>query len=730
MEWKRLIGIVMFMVSSLETVFLPGAAHADGLSGYLQLDFSRSRSSEQDRFGETIRAETDSALQRYNLNFDRNLYPYLRFKAGGIFEKLDVESMFREEEFQTVTKRTNGYADLSISNPLFRAGAGYAERREKVDQQGSSPLILFRETTSASAGLARQEGRPTLDALLLRTETYDRERTSQNTVQDAFSLTSQYRPVKELDLRLSGGLNDVKDLLNDFETAGRNASGRFSYTDRFLQDRMSLNTTYTTSYQTLERMTGKAGDVQFQVFPLAGLASVDDIPSDGALNPLPALVDGDLLTGSGVNIGRLPSTLGDTQQRNLGLDFATAATVNTLMVWTDREIPVSVAAAYSWAIYVSSDNQTWSAGPPVTAQYGPFDSRFLLTFADVTARYVKAVTRPLSAAVPIPPGADVDTVFVSELQAFTRRTATSEDSRITRGTSQVFDLNTRTLLLQEPSLVHDLFLWNRRTSPGGPSQYVLSNGLSLTKQLSSIMTGGARIGREDANEKNGHRGTNLYGATLGIVPFSGLSHTLLFSGKRERVGDLANDSASLFLNNTAEFYRGISATLSGGVNRATSETGEESRGTIVNFGTTLVPLHTLTINLGYSDAVTRRWGTVTPGTSGTTTSQVSAAYTPVQNLYLFASIGDVSERNKPSNTVQNYAVSWSPFSGGSLQVTLPYTQTLRSADNARETSVAPSIRWMVNRSTTLTVSYQVLTNETALRLLRTETAYADLRFVF
>jgi len=711
-------------------LFLPGAAHAEGVSGYLQLDYSRSQSSEQDGSGETIRAKTDTTLQRYNLNFDRNLYPYLRFKAGGIFEKLDVDNMFREERSDSVTKRTNGYADLSINNPLFRAGVGYAERRERVDQQGNPPLILYRETTSASAGLARQEARPTLDALLLRTETYDQERTSQNMVQDQFSLTSQYRPVKELDLRLSGGLIDTNDRLHNIETAGRNASGRFSYTDRFFQDRMSLNTTYTPSYQTLERMTSRTSDVQFQVFPLAGLASVDDTPADGALNPLPSLVDGDLLTGSGVNIGRLPSTLGDTQQRNLGLDFATAATVNTLMVWTDREIPVSVAAAYSWTIYVSSDNLTWTVGPPVSAQYGPFDSRFLLTFSDVTARYVKAVTRPLSAAVPIPPGTDVDTVFVSELQAFTRRITTEENSRITRGFSQVYDLNTRTLLLQEPSLVHDLFYWHRRTDPGGPSQYVLANGLSLTKQLSSIMPGGVRVGREDANEKNGHRGTNLYGATLGIVPFSGLSHTLLLSGKHERIGDLTNDSASLFLNNTAEFYRGISATLSGGVNRATSETGEESRGSIVNFGVTLVPLPTMTINLGYSDSVTRRWGTVTPGTSGTTTGMVSAAYTPIRNLYLFASLSGVTERDKPSNTIQNYAVSWSPFSGGSLQVTLPYTQTLRSADNARETSVAPSIRWTVNRSTMLTIAYQVLTNETLLRRLRTETAYADLRIIF
>lgn len=710
-------------------ILLPAPARADGVTGYLQLTYSSSDARALEDAAPAVITETDMFLQRYNLNVDRSLFPYVRFKMGGTFETVGEESREDGQERDRTTDRSSGFADLTITNPLLKAGGNYTKRREKIDASDSAALIMLRETTTLFAGLARREKLPSLDLLLLRTETYDADRHSQDTTQDQAALTSRYSPMKELDLRLHAGQTETADRLHEFDVVNRSLNGRVSYTDQFFGGRSSLNTTYMISLESTEASATGSGDVLFQVYPSSGLASVDDTPADGALDPLPPLIDGDLLGSVGINIGSLPSSTGDTRQRNLGLDLVAATGMNTLAVWVDREVPASVAGAWTWTVSTSEDNQTWTAVPVTSVAFGPFVNRFLISFTTVTARYVKAAVRPLAAGIFVPPGYDLSSVLVTELQAFESRPA--EDVRgVTRRTSQNFDLNVRSLLLQSPALVHDLTYWHRRTEPGGPGQYILVNWLSLTRQLNPVLTAGARVGREDSNEAGGHHGSSLYGVSLIAVPLERLRHTLIFSGRRERIDERSSKSSALTLDNAAEFYRGVNGSLSAGLSRATSETGEESESRTITGGATIVPLSAMTLNLAHAETLTKRWGSVPAATSEQSRNELSVAYTPVSTLYLFASLAGISERDKPSATVQNYAASWSPFGSGSIQIGIPYSQTLRSAENARDISFAPNIRWLINRRTHLTVSRQVLKSETSLLTSRTRTASADLRWVF
>ena len=116
---------------------------------------------------------------------------------------------------------------------------------------------------------------------------------------------------------------------------------------------------------------------------------------------------------------------GDTQLRNMGLDFLVATEINTLYVWVDRDV-AQVADAFSWRIYTSDDDPRtatdWTLRQTVSpAIYSPTFNRFEIRFANVNARYVKVVTGPLSPAVPI--RFRFPTILVTELQAEIRRPA-------------------------------------------------------------------------------------------------------------------------------------------------------------------------------------------------------------------------------------------------------------------------------------------------------------------
>ncbi len=157
-----------------------------------------------------------------------------------------------------------------------------------------------------------------------------------------------------------------------------------------------------------------------QLFPFAGLAGINDTPQLGALGANTTLIDGNTAVSTGINIGQLLSQTGDIQQRNLGLDFGTQATVSTIYVWVDRPLPSVVANSFSWDIYTSSDNQNWLFAQTVfPSNFGQFDNRFEIYFSAVNARYVKVVTRPLSSALVPPPGSDVGYIFITEVSAFT-----------------------------------------------------------------------------------------------------------------------------------------------------------------------------------------------------------------------------------------------------------------------------------------------------------------------
>lgn len=152
----------------------------------------------------------------------------------------------------------------------------------------------------------------------------------------------------------------------------------------------------------------------------SGLSLVERFPATplaDTLLPNPAIADGDLTTGAGVNLGYSVALGGDTSLRDFGLRFpAPPSGVNTLYLWVDRPLPPDVAAAYAWSVYLGDDNASWTPVAVTTPiAFSAIQNRFEITTPTLHARYVKIVTRPLAPGV-TSDGRFAD-VLVTELQA-------------------------------------------------------------------------------------------------------------------------------------------------------------------------------------------------------------------------------------------------------------------------------------------------------------------------
>lgn len=709
--------------------FLPGSVSAEGISGYLDLTYSDLDSKTKLPTGDISKIRSRTFRQQYSLTLEKTIYPNLRFLASGIFEKDIVKSTIDGAESSATTTIARPLLDLTLKTPFTTAGVSYIRREEKDDISGSPTVTTVNEEYSAILGL-KPSGLPSLDMQIKRTNIFDKSRSLLDTTEDSVLLTSAYEPMKNLIVRYQGNYKDSKNRLVDLDIKELDHNGKITYDGTFFKDRVTLSASYDVTRRSTDITSGGGGNVLFQVIPVFGLSSLNDIPIQGALDQNNALIDGTTLVGAGINIGP-PSVGGDTRARNIGLDFFLGTELNTLFVWVDRELPGSVASSFSWDIYISSDNLTWTFFQTVSpAPFGPFQNRFELTFPNVKTRFIKVVTKPLSLTVVAPPGFDVSNIFVTELQAFLSKPA-AEAKGETVTTTQIYNVYVKARLLDSPFIFYDLSYFLVDTSGAASARRsTLSNGLNISHRLSEVFSGTARIAREDSVEQTGNIVAYIANASLRAIPLKTLSHNLSYSGRFEDTSEGRTERNALFLYNTAELYRGISAYLSGGISFSRLELDRREKSIVVSFGANIVPHRTLTLTLNASSTNTDQTGGGRPDSSLVTRrGDVSLAYYPYKTLYLFASWSKLIQDTR-KDTLQNYAVTWAPFPGGALQFTFAYNENLRAFDNAHERIIRPSLRLNFSARSFLDISYLIIRSDSVTEKTSSRTFNTNLRIAF
>lgn len=708
---------LVFLFLLFILIFLPSRIFAQGLlqgiSGLLEFNYNFFSTKTTDASGVTTKTTTNSYNPRLSLALNTNIFPTLNLNAGVVFEK-DI-SIFESDGTKTKSKTTDfrPYINLRWINPLYVAGVDYSRRQETVKTSDSSGVTTVNEDYNAILGW-KPDGFPSIDLRLTRNNLFDEKRINQDTTTDSALLNTRYT-YKGLEVRYDGTYHDIKDKLNEVETEQFIHAGRVTYTNLFFNRRVSLNTSYNITYEETEtKASGKGGEVAFQIFPFAGFSLIDDTVNPITLDPNPALIDGNVTASSGINIG-VPPPLGDSRRRQIGLDLLNLTEINQILVWVDRDLPPGIPSKFSWDLYESSDNLNWASRPITSVTFGPFQNRFEIKFLNVNARYIKVVTKPLTAvdAASVPTFANPDRIFVTELQAFIKRPAEEVKGKITR-TSHILNVDSRARILDIPTLFYELSYFFTRTDPSGQQSqksqqsYTLSNGLSVNHRFSNIFSGRARVAYEYGEEEE-KRSAYVYNASVIATPLRTLKHILVYSGRTQKIDGRSSNNNSIFLNNNAAIYQGIDVYLNGGINFSTLETGQSQQNTNINFGTNLVPHRTMTINLVYSDTKTDTSGGGLPASSNSTRrGELSLSYRPFETLYLFASGEIRKDGGRKIETLQNYGLTWSPFPEGTLQFNFSYNESMRSEDNAKSRIISPNLRWKITGSSYLELFYQFL----------------------
>jgi hypothetical protein len=688
-----------------EASLFPGTAAAEGIGGYVDLGYNNLASDSQDVLGNSSHTKTDSYTQRYNLSLSKTLFPYLRLYASGLFDKTDSSTTTDGTKTDSTLTRVQPLVDLTLRSPVYTAGVRYSKREETSSSTGSPATTNINELYSGIMGMyPPARDLPSIEARVERSHLYDIDHVTQDVVRDFAGLTMNYTPNDNITLQYRPSYIVSTDRLSGLETRSLSHVGRVEYAKSFFHNRVSFDTSYNVSYNELTTSVSGTGTLDVSLVPFSGLSSIDDTPVDGALASNAALLDGNLTTSAGVNIG-MPSIIGgDTRERNIGLDFSLAQDVNTLRVWVDRELPATISGSFSWDIYTSSDNLNWALYTTLSpAPFGQFDNRFEITFSSINTRYIKVVVKPLSAAVQGASG--FPDIFVTEVQAFSSKSAEQARGKKT-SSSQVYNFDGKVLLLESANLYYNLSYFFASVEPSGEQRWTLSNMLTASHQFSRVFSGSARAGREDFSDPTDHGLAYVADTSLDAVPLKTLRHNLSYSGRfEERISGRTNTN-TVFLNNHAEVYQGVDLTASGGITFKDQDTGVREERTDLSAGANLQPHRTLNLNF---NIVSSRGNSSGGGTQTTSTwsrrMDEAATYHPVETLYLVAGLSTVSDQDKTRRS-RNYAFNWSPFFGGSLQFAFAYTESLESEKNSRVRTYSPSLTWKITRTTYLAAAYQ------------------------
>ncbi len=699
-------GFTLVVTGSLAVLALP--ASAQGIFADMQkiVEFGSSSVSTTNTFGSgaVVKTDTTNVLPALTLNLNALVYPNLRLNAGGVFElNMTSTSINRLQTDSTITNNRPFFL-LQSTNPVLAPGVGYFRREALSRTAGQSDLKLVNDERSAYLRWMPSGG-PQSDFQFLKTHTFDGEKAFQDVSKDFGSLASRY-VYRSLTLNYRGSYLNTDDRIARLQTQQVSHAIHGDYSRSFLKKRLLWNAAYTVNRLELKTAAqqGEGGEVALPVTPFEGLSAISDTPVTAKLLPNGLLVDSNLTAGAGITLG-LPATPADAQLRNIGLELLAPFEVNRFLIWVDRELPVGIANAFSWEIYSSPDKVIWKRETTVqAAPFGPFENRFQIDFPAITARYVKAVTRPLSAAVP--DSSRFRDILVTEMQAFLRRPAGEAGSALTRNTD-LLHTDVRLRLLDTPSLYYEGFFLSNGTNGFGARTDTLSNGLSANHTFGRIFSANARLAREQGTQPRGYRVATVSSATLTVDPFPTLRSSFLYSGQDEEIAGLPSTRRGWFVQNAAQPYRGVDVLFGFGRASITRETGEISHDQLVNASATIVPRQRLSLTFSYDQTRTERSGTfVGTPRSLQRRSYASVAFDPIPTLHLVVGGEAITATGQATRTTLDISGSWTPFPDGTLQFVFASNEAIRALEFGTERSTLGAVRWNVSRQSYIDVSYQ------------------------
>jgi hypothetical protein len=412
---------------------------------------------------------------------------------------------------------------------------------------------------------------------------------------------------------------------------------------------------------------------------------------------------------------------------NIGVDLGSSVPVNEIQLWVDRRLTDPVANSFSWSVYASPDNldtSTWTLVTTVSpAPFGTFENVFTISFPEVNTRFIKVVTRPLLDTVPGSPS--FPNIFVTEMETFgTVSGASAQQTQ--KNIDWTYALNLRTRVTDKTTLGYNFFYNFRDQDPISNKRTELSNTLSLNHIFNEVFSTAGSFNRSDRSEGDIDIVEYNYSLLLkgGYLPT--FDQTLTFSGRSQKGEDDSSDDASIILRSNARLYRGWSALVDFGYSWDRPEASDTTAESILlRASTNFVPNQMLTINLDY-----RQREIIEPEKDSRYDFTAEAFFVPTGALSFNARFNIVDRTGTDTRTLQNYAVTWSPFPEGALQLVFTYNETLASAENRRDTTIGPGFNWTISNHFFLEMFYNYQKTNTDSQKIESNNLFARFRFNF
>lgn len=639
-----------------------------------------------------------STIEQYRVNLRKTITEYLKFEANCNFNQTSQD----DEHSTSIVPDLR----LNLANDYFTLNSGYrrTERERDFLWLATNEEPTTSELWNINFRSAASKTWPTVGLNYSETRNYDhldiQERNNKTT---SFSGSIDQSFFEMFDLGYNYRNTISEDFVRDFVQESNEHDARVFYRDSFFGDTVSVSTRYSVDYQETISETDAEEVTESEQVPTAQGLFANSTPGPGvALGVLNSLIDGDLTTSTGINIGN-----GNTD-RNIGFDLDNRQAINEIRLYT-QDVSFT-PAAITFNVFTSDDNLTYTQITPKSVTYDDDENFYEFVLNETTARYFKVVN---TASDPL------NQVLVTEIAAFDQTVFVPRETTVTERTSHNF----------QNSLSYAPFDWLTFDSNISHSQQDSDPGSDRTSrttydfsgraqhQLLDWLSGTAQASRRlDLDQFNDDRFRDSYLLHFSSTPLDTLTADLSLNHAINRVEknvESRNSSAALHVGaallETLDYDMDLNLTQ---FENVASDSVTETQTIDNRFRAELT--QSLTAELQYD----LEWSQTESKTSSSLTyntfTEISMRWAPSEIFFLNGSYSIQRDMILETKTVeQRYGLSW--ILTKKMQLSADYSRDRSETDEAH--SFSSSLSWNVSKTFSLQYNFdwQLNRSDTSLK---------------
>lgn len=671
-------------------------AEAQDLSGFVR---SNASLTESEVGGTTTR------LQSYNqildVNWNRTVSSLFRYRVSARAQ----DGRDRTEVDSDVTRSSSTSVepifDMTLSGPAYSLNGGIRLREEFTDATDEEEKRLSERRVFTRLFLTPPD-LPSLSFLFDRlTSEDDLDPKVEDTVDTRFEVSTEYA-YEVVNLLYTFEDRIFEDNAEGFTRNTMNHVGTLSYSDSFFQDRLDVTADYTGDYTKITEEFSRAITVDVERRLSRGLrAGPDPTPLDSS--DVPLTNEPGLLTGA----ASVPLDLNIAIGFELSIREQVSEIRISLAPTPPFTLPNNLQLFLNFRVFFTDDTTltTWTEVAVNSQFFDPADSRFTLTFAPTTARFVKAfVERNDFGAL----------VNATQIAAFDREQVAAGEERERSSLIQRFGLGLAYSPVDWATGSFDALVTdttddpgNRRTTTGTLTPKIIAE---LHRVLTATFT--YQHGFSTSNISGSEDTTDdTYSLIFTSNPLPTLTSSLSLVHREDRTeGELDNRSDTGSLTASAQLYRNLNVITSYSISQSEDLIADrESLNQTVSLNASAMLTEKLSSSAGYSF----RWtDTESPIEDETTTSQTANAsftYT-LSRLANFTARFDFSDTEDTTTITQEYSVDWIPTSKISSFVSYRRVDQEVQGDTTSSDNITVNGRWNISSYLNADVNFTYFQN--------------------